>query len=93
MINISNIPVEPTVTIINPDGSELITTNDITTFNYIRLEIKKNKLEGYKIRTATGCICNIKPSGKLSYWPDNEIPGVEYDKILIGLLTSFLCTL
>ena len=86
MIDIINIPVEPAVTIINPDGSELITTNDITTFNYIRLEIKKNKLEGYKLRTATGCICNIKPNGKLNCWPDNEMPGSEYDKILVALI-------
>ena len=43
---LSKVPVEPKITIYNPDGSELITTNNPTTLQYIRLEIKKNKLKG-----------------------------------------------
>jgi len=89
MINISNIPVEPTVTILNPDGSELITTNNVTTFTWIRLEIKKNKLNGYKVKTANGDIFDIKSSGKIYdedyHWPDG-LPCDIFDKLLAELI-------
>jgi hypothetical protein len=89
MIDISSIPVEPTVTIFNPDGSELITTNNVTTFTWIRLEIKKNKLRGYKVKTANGDIFDIRPNGKIydeNYrWPD-EIAGNVFDSLLIDLV-------
>lgn len=90
MININNIPVEPTVTILNPDGSELITTNNVTTFTYIRLEIKKNKLSGYKVRDKNGYIYNIHSNGKIynepdPYWP-NGLTGEVYDELLCNLI-------
>jgi CO dehydrogenase/acetyl-CoA synthase gamma subunit (corrinoid Fe-S protein) len=68
MIDLNNIPVEPTVTILNPDGSELITTNNITTFFYIRSEIKKNSLKCYKVRTDDGELWDIKSDGRIDTW-------------------------
>lgn len=50
-IDIHNIPAEPTIQILNPDGSVLISTNCTTTFDYIRTEIKDSALEGYNIMT------------------------------------------
>lgn len=85
MIDLNNIPVEPTITILNPDGSELITTNNVTTFFYIRSEIKKNCLKGYKVRTDDGELLNIKSDGKLDTWPDN-ITSAVFDKLLVDLI-------
>ena len=85
MIDLNNIPVEPTITILNPDGSELITTNNITTFFYIRLEIKKNKLKGYKVRTDDGELWDIKSDGRIDTWPENMTCAV-FDKLLHDLL-------
>lgn len=85
MINLNAIPIEPTITILNPDGSELITTNNVTTFTYIRLEIKKNKLEGYKVRTDDGELWDIRSSGKIDAWPENMTSAV-FDKLLLELL-------
>ena len=85
MIDLNNIPVEPTITILNPDGSELITTNNVTTFFYIRSEVKKNCLKGYKVRTDDGELWNIKSDGKLDTWPDNMTSAV-FDKLLCDLI-------
>ena len=85
MIDLNNIPVEPTITILNPDGGELITTNNVTTFFYIRSEIKKNSLKGYKVRTDDGELWNIKSDGKLDTWPDN-ITSTVFDKLLRDLI-------
>lgn len=89
MINLNNIPTEPIVTVINPDGSELITTDNITTFTWIRLEIKKNKLTGYKVRTENCNVYDIQSNGKIyneDYrWPEG-IPGDVYDKLLVNLI-------
>lgn len=88
-INFDNLPVEPTITIIDPNGKELITTNNITTFTWIRLEIKKNKLKGYKVKTANCDIFDIKSNGKIYdedyHWPDG-ITGNVYDKLLVELI-------
>lgn len=88
-IDLNNIPVEPTVTVLNPDGSELITTNNITTFTYIRSEIKTKQLDGFKVRVEDGRIYNISKTGKIfvigvdgyPYWPDG-LPGDVYDELL-----------
>lgn len=89
MINLNNIPTESTVTIINPDGSELITTNNVTTFTWIRLEIKKNKLIGYRVRAENGHVYDVHPDGKIYnedyHWPDS-ITGNVYDRLLINLI-------
>lgn len=84
-IDLTNIPIEPTVTILNPDGSELITTNNVTAFTYIRCEIKRNHLEGYSIRTASGEIISIKSNGKVEVWTD-ELPVTVFDKLLTSLI-------
>ena len=85
MIDLNNIPVEPTITILNPDGSELITTNNITTFFYIRSEIKKNSLKGYKVRTDDGNLYEIDQCGRISEWPENMTCAV-FDKLLADLI-------
>ena len=88
-IDINNIPVEPTITILNPDGSKLITTNNVTTFTYIRLEIRKNNLSGYKVCDEDGNVYDIHSDGKIindeNYWPDN-LTGEIYDKLLCELI-------
>lgn len=85
MINLNNIPIEPTITILNPDGSELITTNNVTTFTWIRLEIKKNSLKGYKVRTDNGELWDIRSDGKIDAWPENMTCTV-FDKLLMNLI-------
>lgn len=89
MIDINSIPVEPTITVLNPDGSELITTNNVTAFTWIRLEIKKNKLKGYKVKTANGVIFDIHSNGKIYdenyHWPDG-MTGDIFDSLLDELI-------
>lgn len=85
-IDLSNIPVEPTITIFNPDGSELITTNNPTTLQYIRLQIKQQKLKGYTILTHEDHMIEIKSNGKLEAWPGNEVPGEVFDKLTMALI-------
>lgn len=85
MINLSNIPVEPTVTVLNPDGSELITTNNVTALTWIRLEIKNNQLNGYKVRTDNGKLLDIKSNGKIDAWSEN-MTGSVFDKLLMDLI-------
>lgn len=84
-IDINDIPTEPTITILNPDGSELITTNNPTALQYIRLQIRRQNLEGYKILTASGTTIVIRPNGKLECWTD-YIPGAVFDKLTYGLI-------
>lgn len=84
-IYINNIPAEPTITILNPDGSELITTNNPTALQYIRLQIKRQNLKGYTILTMSGTTIAIHPNGKLERWTDN-IPGTLFDKLTKELM-------
>ena len=92
-IDINNIPVEPTITILNPDGTELITTNNVTTFTYIRSEIRKNHLGGYKARFADGSVYDIRKDGKIlatdedgyPVWPEGA-PGDVYERLLVTLI-------
>ena len=85
-ISFDHLPVEPTVTLIDPDGKDLITTNNPIAILHARAEIKLNKLTGYKIRTASGLICEIDECGRLSEWPQGEIPGDIAESILCDLL-------
>ena len=85
-IDLNNIPVEPTITIRNPDGSELITTNNPTTLQYIRLQIKQQKLKGYTILTREDRVIEIKSNGKLEVWPGDEVPGEMFDKLTMDLI-------
>lgn len=85
-IDLNNIPVEPTITILNPDGSELITTNNPTTLQYIRLQIKQQKFKGYTILTHKGRVIEIKSNGKLEVWPGDEVPGEIFDQLTMALI-------
>lgn len=86
MINLNNIPVEPTITIFNPDGSELITTNNPTALQYIRLQIKQQKLKGYTILTREDRVIEIKSNGKLEVWPGDEVSGEIFDQLTFKLI-------
>ena len=81
-INFDNLPVEPTVTLIAPDGKDLITTNNPIAILFARVEIKHHKWTGYKIRTASGFICEIDHYGRIIDWPQGEIPGDVADSFL-----------
>ena len=85
-ISFDHLPVEPTVTLIDPDCKDLITTNNPIAILHARAEIKLNKLTGYKIRTASGLICEIDECGRLNEWPQGEIPGDIAESILCDLL-------
>lgn len=85
-INFDNLPVEPTVTLITPEGKDLITTNNPIAILFARLEIKHNKWTGYKIRTALGVICEINSMGKIKDYPDGDIPGDVYGDLLTELI-------
>lgn len=88
-IDIHNIPAEPTIQILNPDGSVLISTNCTTTFDYIRAEIKDNALEGYKIRTEDGIEVEIDKHGRFFDKDDRligKIPGDIWMKVVERLL-------
>ena len=85
-INFDNLPIEPTITIINPNGSDLITTNNPIAVLFARLEIKHRKWEGYKIRTANGNVCTIGIDGKIRDYPDGEIPGDVYGELLTEII-------
>lgn len=85
-IDLNNIPVEPTITIFNPDGTELIITNNPTTLQYIRLQIKQQKLKGYTILTCKDRVIEIKSNGKLEVWPGDEVPGEIFDQLTFKLI-------
>lgn len=88
-IDIHNIPAEPTIQILNPDGSVLISTNCMTTFDYIRAEIKDNALEGYKIRTEDGIEVEIDKHGRFFDKDDRldgKLPGDTWMKMAERLL-------
>ena len=89
MIDISKIKKEPIITILNPDGSELITTSNVTTFTWVRFEIKKKKLSGYKVRSKDGSVYDIRTNVKIYntdlHWPEG-LTGDVYDKLLMELI-------
>ena len=85
-INFDHLPVEPTVTLIAPDGKDLITTNNTIAILFARAEIKRNKSDGYKIRTANGDVYEIDHYGRINEWPQGEIPGDVAESILCELL-------
>jgi hypothetical protein len=43
-------PSDEVVTVYNPDGSKLVTTNDVLLFDHIRCQIKSMKAEGYSVQ-------------------------------------------
>ena len=85
-INFENLPVEPTVTLVSPDDTDLITTNNPIAILFARLEIKHHKWSGYQIRTSKGFLIDIRPNGKLSTWPEGELPGDVFDKLTQELI-------
>lgn len=79
---------EPEIEILNPDGHIIVKTNNELVFDWFRLQIKKNKLEGYKIRTKDNNIYSIFPDGSYNtvYTTFDEYPGFEHMKIVMDLL-------
>ena len=88
MLDLSYMPDEPAVEILDPDGKAVIKTSDITVFTYVRLQIKKKSLRGYCVRTASGSIYPISPAGKIPTegWDSGEITGSVFDKLLLELI-------
>lgn len=74
---------EPEIEILNPDEHIIVRTNNELVFDWFRLQIKKNKFEGYKIRTEDNKIYPIFPDGSYNL---DEYPGSEHMKILMDLL-------
>lgn len=60
---------EESVTVCNPDGVELVTTNNPLVFNDIRLQIGTKHLEGYYI-IHRGKKHSIEPTGQIWPWPE-----------------------
>ena len=85
-ISFDHLPVEPTVTLIDSDGNDLITTNNPIAILFARVEIRRHKWTGYRIRTASGFICEIDEYGRFSEYPQGEIPGDIAESILCDLL-------
>ena len=82
MIEIRDIHENP-VTILNPDGTELVTTNDKVIFDDIRLQIAQQKLEGYCVKFRGESI-KIGTNGSLKIWPKGLMDTDE--NLLIELL-------
>lgn len=86
-INFKNIPVEPTITIIDNHDNVLITTNNPIAVLFARVEIKHLKLVGFRIRTMSGIVIPILPNGKLAFWPEGcQIPGDVFESLLHELI-------
>ena len=79
---------EPEIEIINPKGHIVVRTNSELVFDWYRLQIKKKKLEGYKIRTEDNKIYPIFPDGTYNtlYHTLDEYPGSVHMQIIEDLL-------
>lgn len=79
---------EPEIEILNPDGHIIVKTNNELVFDWFRLQIRKKKLEGYKIRTEDNEIYPIFPDGSYNtvYKTLDEYPGSKHMKIVMDLL-------
>lgn len=85
-IDLNTVPVEHFVDIYNPDGSLLIRTNDILTFDYIRVQIKRAHAEGFKMKTDDGYFHEILPNGSIRYSHNSPLPGDTWEEIIDELL-------
>ena len=82
IISFNNLHVEQTVTFIAPDGYDLMTTNNPNAILFARSSIKRNKLDGYKIRTENGDVYEIDHYGRIN----GEIHGDIAESLLCELL-------
>lgn len=86
-IDLSNLPIEPTITIIDNHENEVVTTNNPVAVLYARVQIKHLGLVGFRIRTSSGIMIPILPSGKLAFWPKGyQIPGDIFESLLMELI-------
>jgi hypothetical protein len=79
---------EPYIEIINPQGCTIVRTNSELVFDWFRLHIKKNKLEGYKIKTTDNKIYQIFQDGTYNTIDNvlEEYPGSVHLDIIFGLI-------
>lgn len=79
---------EPEIEILNPKGHIIVKTNNELVFDWFRLQIKKKKLEGYKIRTEDNRIYPIFPDGTYNTIQHtlDEYPGSVHMQIIEYLL-------
>ena len=86
-IDLSKVPVEPTIDIIDSEGNVVVTTNSDIVFLYARVQIKHLHLEGWKVRCHNnGYVANITKEGKVFFWDRGNFPGDEAEKLLRELL-------
>ena len=75
-IDLTNLPEEPFVDVLDPEDNVIWSGNNPLHLDYIRLQIKNNKLTGYKIRAKSGNIYKINEYGKYAEPMElSEIPG------------------
>ncbi len=86
-IDLSKVPVEPTIDIIDDKGNVVVTTNSDIVFSYVRVQIKRLHLEGWKVRCHNdGYVADISSNGKVHWWNLGNMPGDEAEKLLMELI-------
>ena len=86
-IDLSNLPEEPCIDILDPEGNVIWHGNNVLHLDYIRVQIKENKLTGYKIRTERNNTYDIDEHGRFTdFTEDGEIPGDLWVKQALELL-------
>lgn len=86
-IDLTNLPEEPFVDILDPDGNVIWHGNSVLHLDYIRVQIKRGKLTGYKLRTEKNNIYKINELGRITdLIEDGERPGDIWMKLVLELL-------
>lgn len=75
-----------TLTIIQPNGTELLTTDNPIALAYARVQIKHLHLIGFRVRTSSGIICPIGINGRITHWPIGKQISVDEIRLLAELL-------
>ena len=86
-IDLTNLPEEPFVDILDPDGNVIWHGNSVLHLDYIRVQIRRGKLTGYKLRTERNNTYEINELGRFTdLTEDGEIPGDIWMKQVLELL-------
>jgi len=70
--------------LISPEGINLGLITNVVSLDYVRMQIKKEQAEGYKILFNGNNIC-INKNGRLEHWPDEFSCHSKILDVLIGL--------
>lgn len=89
-LNLSNLPEEPTVDVLDPDGNIIWTGNNTLHFDEIRAQIKEKQLAGYRVRTKSGGVYEINTYGRVgeldAHPVEGELPGDIWMSVVERLL-------